>query len=67
MSEDAKIEDYEATFSVVMPGQVKASTYKIHVKAASRMEAHIAAEEQWEKMLDDYSISVSKIKNIQVA
>jgi hypothetical protein len=56
--------DYDVTFKVVMPGQARATDYKIAVKAESRVEALAIAEAEWEKQVMAYDNSIKQVSKV---
>ena len=58
---DEATRDYEVTFHVTMPGQTKASAYKVCVKADSKVEALARAEDEYQKIATTYDVQVKEI------
>lgn len=65
MSEDTH--NYEVTFYVTMPGQSKASSYKINVRADSKVEALARAEDEYQKIVLTYDPLVKEIRDEKVS
>ena len=59
---DAPDKDYEATFDVLMPGNAKATSYKITVQASEPIEAMAKAIDEWKKRTEPSDVRVKEIK-----
>lgn len=56
-------DSYKGAITLVMPGQVKPSTYRIQVKAPDRVTALALIEDEWKLKMNEISVSVSKVKS----
>lgn len=54
--------EYEGAITLVMPGQVKPSTYRIRTKAPDRVTALALIQDTWREKMDDIAVAVSKVK-----
>lgn len=67
MTEEHGTKDYEAIFDVTMPGQSRQNTYKVNVRADSRVEALARAEAEWEKITSAYDVKIKEVSPVKVA
>lgn len=68
MTEDTQpTKDYEATFKVHMPSNVKETEYRIVVKANSPVTAMENAIKAWYESTEPKNISVKELSPVQVA
>ncbi len=58
MSEEMPMRDYAVTIEAVMPGQTRASAYRINVKARSNAEALVRGEEEWRRATEPRDVRV---------
>jgi hypothetical protein len=53
---------YVAKISVIMPGQSRPSTYTLGLTAFTRVEALAKAEEEWNKITQQFDIAIDLVK-----
>ena len=61
MSPDGDQKKYEAEFTVLMPGNAKASTYRISVLAGDPIEATARAIDEWKTKTEPRDVRVKEI------
>lgn len=54
--------DYEATFNILMPGNVKVTTYKIAVKACDPIVGMAKALDAWKEATEPSDVQIKEIK-----
>jgi len=60
---DVKDKEYEATFNVLMPSNVKTTTYKITVKAGDQVEAMARAIDAWKAGTEPTDVQIKELKS----
>jgi hypothetical protein len=59
---ETKPTPYVAKISVIMPGQSRPSTYTLGLTAFTRVEALAKAEEEWNKITQQFDIAIDLVK-----
>jgi hypothetical protein len=59
--------NFEITFDVIMPGQIKQSQYKLQVPADNRVDALAIAQEEYAKIVLQYDVKIKEVPPVKVA
>lgn len=59
--------EFEVTFETVMPGQTKATAYRIPVKAGTKVDALAVAESKWFEIVSTYDVKIREIPKVIIA
>jgi hypothetical protein len=57
------VKDYEVTFRLIMPSNVKETEYRIHVKAVDQVNATQEAILAWDKATEPRNINIREVVN----
>ena len=59
--DDPELKDYEAEFTMVLPGNAKASVHKIHVAAYEPIVAIAKAIDEWKARTEPRDVRVREV------
>ena len=65
--DDPELKEYEAEFTLVLPGNVKPTTHKIRVTAFEPIEATAAAIDQWKTRTEPRDVRVREVQKKDTA